>query len=744
MQNKLPWCLIELLVVIKLAKGVAGSKRCSFLVRWMEGLRAGWPLATLILIAVMYSLPSAAAAVAMETNFEGMDGAGRPFSRAQQVNRMWGRIMEELPILVPFVMIGRLLLSRGTAARAPSSNARSTVAAMPVPCTTCQSKAEAESQARAQAGALVGVLPLGAVRADAGVGADAAPEGPATGIGGLQLGAVRADAGVAAHAAPEAPATGIGVLQLDGVNADAGVVAQAAPEAPATGIGVLQLRGVNADAGGVADAAPEAPATGISVLQLGGVSADAGAGAEAAPEAPATGTGELQLGAVGAGARFVADAASYAAPEAPATGIGEVQLRAVSAGVGVVAEAAPEAPVTGIGKLQWGAVGAGAGGFADAAFVAPEAPATGIGKMQLGAVSAGVGVVDEAAPEAPATGISSVARWKGRKRQASPAAREALARAAVRAQGEAEADSQARAEAAAHAWDETRLQNRRLSGVGPLRRARLALDPKLRRRHLQEGRFPQDEDAFGAARHEATTAAHTGAAVESQAEIENAGQAAAQASAEERLPTEAVSSGGELGPCPHGLWCGCDLCPAERFHQVEAALETARQEAATAGKARGHAEAAAESQAKAEAAAQAEAEDRGHDARGSHVRPASRQWEPSECIAFAAAMAKEVAQRLCPHPGRATGVVGRFTADLEWLAAGAGPHDEGWPESLLPRGGAGEIWWPVWWCPGAGVEAHLSADSSRQEEAAPALAATMQGCHRHLEAGSRARRKHQM
>ena len=69
MQNKLPWCLIELLVVIKLAKGFAGSKRCSFLVRWMEGLRAEWPFATLILIAVMYSLPSAAAAVAMETKF---------------------------------------------------------------------------------------------------------------------------------------------------------------------------------------------------------------------------------------------------------------------------------------------------------------------------------------------------------------------------------------------------------------------------------------------------------------------------------------------------------------------------------------------------------------------------------------------------------------------------------------------------------------------------------------------------
>ena len=33
----------------------------------------------------------------------------------------------------------------------------------------------------------------------------------------------------------------------------------------------------------------------------------------------------------------------------------------------------------------------------------------------------------------------------------------------------------------------------------------------------------------------------------------------------------------------------------------------------------------------------------------------------------------------------------------------------------------------MWWCPGAGVDAHLSAYSSRQAEAAPALAATVQG-----------------
>ena len=90
-------------------------------------------------------------------------------------------------------------------------------------------------------------------------------------------------------------------------------------------------------------------------------------------------------------------------------------------------------------------------------------------------------------------------------------------------------------------------------------------------------------------------------------------------------------------------------------------------------------------------------------------------------------MVKEVAQRLCPDPGRVTRVVGKFTADLERLAAGDGPYDESWPESLLPLGGAGEIWWPVWWCPGSGVVAHPSADSSCQEEAAPTLVATMQG-----------------
>ena len=72
-------------------------------------------------------------------------------------------------------------------------------------------------------------------------------------------------------------------------------------------------------------------------------------------------------------------------------------------------------------------------------------------------------------------------------------------------------------------------------------------------------------------------------------------EAAAQAAAEERLPTMAVSSGGGSGPGPQGLWCGCDLCPEERALQVEAAPETARQGAATTGQAREQAEAAVES-----------------------------------------------------------------------------------------------------------------------------------------------------
>ncbi len=54
MQRYLPWRIIELLVIMELAKGLAGSKGRSFFVSW---------------IAVMYFLPLGAAAVAMENIF---------------------------------------------------------------------------------------------------------------------------------------------------------------------------------------------------------------------------------------------------------------------------------------------------------------------------------------------------------------------------------------------------------------------------------------------------------------------------------------------------------------------------------------------------------------------------------------------------------------------------------------------------------------------------------------------------
>ncbi len=125
MQKKLPWCLIELLVVMKLAKGVAGSKGRGFFVGLMEGLRAGWPLATLIPIAVMYVLPSAAAEVAMESNFKGMDGAGRPF-------------MVGLSIVTLSLMVGGSFRLGAAAAMTLSWNARSPAARRlmpePLPC----------------------------------------------------------------------------------------------------------------------------------------------------------------------------------------------------------------------------------------------------------------------------------------------------------------------------------------------------------------------------------------------------------------------------------------------------------------------------------------------------------------------------------------------------------------------------------------------------------------------------------
>ena len=105
--------VIELLLVMGLAKGVAGSKGRSVYVNLVRGLSAGGPLVTRTLIAVMRSLPSAAAEVASESHLETMNGAGLSLSRVQQGNRLRGQIMFDLSILVPFLMAGMFLLSRG-------------------------------------------------------------------------------------------------------------------------------------------------------------------------------------------------------------------------------------------------------------------------------------------------------------------------------------------------------------------------------------------------------------------------------------------------------------------------------------------------------------------------------------------------------------------------------------------------------------------------------------------------------
>ena len=47
-----------------------------------------------------------------------------------------------------------------------------------------------------------------------------------------------------------------------------------------------------------------------------------------------------------------------------------------------------------------------------------------------------------------------------------------------------------------------------------------------------------------------------------------------------------------------------------------------------------------------------------------------KPWEPGEYIAFAASMAKQVAQRLSPHEVLVAGLVARFTEELIRLAAG--------------------------------------------------------------------------
>ena len=70
---------------------------------------------TRTLIAVTRSLPSATAELVSESHLETMNGAGLSFSRVQQGNRLWGQIMFDLSILVPFLMAGMFLLSRGAA-----------------------------------------------------------------------------------------------------------------------------------------------------------------------------------------------------------------------------------------------------------------------------------------------------------------------------------------------------------------------------------------------------------------------------------------------------------------------------------------------------------------------------------------------------------------------------------------------------------------------------------------------------
>ena len=110
---------------MELAKGGARSKGRSFYVGLMEGHRAGWTFATLIPIAVMYALPSAAAEVTMESNLEGMDGAGRSFRAGLSI------------VTFSWMVSGSFLLG-ASAALALSLNARSPAARRgrpePLPC----------------------------------------------------------------------------------------------------------------------------------------------------------------------------------------------------------------------------------------------------------------------------------------------------------------------------------------------------------------------------------------------------------------------------------------------------------------------------------------------------------------------------------------------------------------------------------------------------------------------------------
>ena len=77
----------------------------------------------------------------------------------------------------------------------------------------------------------------------------------------------------------------------------------------------------------------------------------------------------------------------------------------------------------------------------------------------------------------------------------------------------------------------------------------------------------------------------------------------------------------------------------------------------------------------------------------------SLQWQPAECIVFAASMAKQVAQRLNPHEALVDGVVARLVADLSRLAAGTEDPGEAGSCEHEQWTSAYEYWWPVWWCP---------------------------------------------
>ena len=69
------------------------AKGRSVITGLMEGLSAGRPLGTLILLAGMLVLPSAAAEMAKESIFEDLDAAVQACNSAQQVDCVLKKIM---------------------------------------------------------------------------------------------------------------------------------------------------------------------------------------------------------------------------------------------------------------------------------------------------------------------------------------------------------------------------------------------------------------------------------------------------------------------------------------------------------------------------------------------------------------------------------------------------------------------------------------------------------------------------